>query len=156
MDARVRMFIFCVVDRCGAFRCDVQKGKKKDGDAAGAGSEVEAASTEELNSKINTLEKEKNKEEEYRNYMQLERVRAALGLRTTKNRYTATVQQFNSSTGRRIHQTLFLWFRWYRWSCFARVKFCMRASLIPQALGDAGYALRATTASNTLPCWENR
>ena len=35
---------------------------------------MEAASTEELNSKITTLEKEKNKEEEYRNYMQLERV----------------------------------------------------------------------------------
>lgn len=29
---------------------------------------------EELNQKISTLEKEKNKEEEYRNYMQLERV----------------------------------------------------------------------------------
>jgi len=37
------------------------------------GGDVEAASTEELNSKITTLEKEKNKEEEYRNYMQLER-----------------------------------------------------------------------------------
>jgi hypothetical protein len=31
---------------------------------------------EELNQKIITLEKEKNKEEEYRNYMQLERVSA--------------------------------------------------------------------------------
>lgn len=31
---------------------------------------------EELNQKIGTLEKEKNKEEEYRNYMQLERVSA--------------------------------------------------------------------------------
>lgn len=30
-------------------------------------------SVEELNQKITTLEKEKNKEEEYRNYMQLER-----------------------------------------------------------------------------------
>jgi len=51
-------------------------GKKKKGadkpDSAAAG-DVEAASTEELNSKITTLEKEKNKEEEYRNYMQLER-----------------------------------------------------------------------------------
>jgi hypothetical protein len=37
---------------------------------------VEAASNEELHQKIQTLEKEKNKEEEYRNYMQLERVRA--------------------------------------------------------------------------------
>jgi len=35
---------------------------------------MEAASIEELNQKISTLEKEKNKEEEYRNYMQLERV----------------------------------------------------------------------------------
>jgi hypothetical protein len=42
------------------------------------GGDVEAASTEELNSKITTLEKEKNKEEEYRNYMQLERVRLVL------------------------------------------------------------------------------
>lgn len=33
---------------------------------------------EELNQKIGTLEKEKNKEEEYRNYMQLERVSAWL------------------------------------------------------------------------------
>jgi len=41
---------------------------------------VEGASVEELNQKIHTLEKEKNKEEEYRNYMQLERVRhRALG-----------------------------------------------------------------------------
>lgn len=48
--------------------------KEKGGDG-GAGGDVEAASTEELNSKITTLEKEKNKEEEYRNYMQLERVR---------------------------------------------------------------------------------
>lgn len=31
-------------------------------------------SVDELNQKIATLEKEKNKEEEYRNYMQLERV----------------------------------------------------------------------------------
>ncbi|KAK3248040.1 Dynein regulatory complex subunit 4 [Cymbomonas tetramitiformis] len=52
-----------------------KKGKGKDKsppDTAGAG-DVEAASSEELNSKITTLEKEKNKEEEYRNYMQLER-----------------------------------------------------------------------------------
>ncbi len=46
--------------------------KKKDG-APPAG-DVEGASIEELNQKIGTLEKEKNKEEEYRNYMQLERV----------------------------------------------------------------------------------
>jgi hypothetical protein len=54
--------------------------KKKDGvasaAAAGAGSgDVEAASIEELHQRIQTLEREKNKEEEYRNYMQLERVR---------------------------------------------------------------------------------
>lgn len=36
---------------------------------------MEAASIEELHQKIQTLEKENNKEEEYRNYMQLERVR---------------------------------------------------------------------------------
>lgn len=35
---------------------------------------MEAASIEELHQKIQTLEKEKTKEEEYRNYMQLERV----------------------------------------------------------------------------------
>ena len=45
--------------------------KKKDGVPSG---DVEGASVEELNQKIATLEKEKNKEEEYRNYMQLERV----------------------------------------------------------------------------------
>ena len=45
--------------------------KKKDAAPAG---DVEGASVEELNQKIGTLEKEKNKEEEYRNYMQLERV----------------------------------------------------------------------------------
>ena len=39
-----------------------------------SGVDMEAASIEELNQKISTLEKEKNKEEEYRNYMQLERV----------------------------------------------------------------------------------
>lgn len=32
------------------------------------------ASVEDLNQKISMLEKEKNKEEEHRNYMQLERV----------------------------------------------------------------------------------
>jgi hypothetical protein len=36
--------------------------------------DLEAASLEELNQKLVTLEREKNKEEEYRNYMQLERV----------------------------------------------------------------------------------
>jgi hypothetical protein len=40
---------------------------------------VEAASIEELHQKIQTLEREKNKEEEYRNYMQLERVGAWQG-----------------------------------------------------------------------------
>uniref|UniRef100_A0A7S0X897 Growth arrest-specific protein 8 domain-containing protein n=1 Tax=Mantoniella antarctica TaxID=81844 RepID=A0A7S0X897_9CHLO len=50
--------------------------KKKDAppEMGGAGEAGEGgASTEELNAKITTLEKEKNKEEEYRNYMQLER-----------------------------------------------------------------------------------
>eukprot|EP00798_Chlamydomonas_sp_ICE-L_P007219 gene7219-326_t len=47
-----------------------KKDKKKDGVPSG---DVEGASVEELNQKIGTLEKEKNKEEEYRNYMQLER-----------------------------------------------------------------------------------
>eukprot|EP00877_Chromochloris_zofingiensis_P012225 jgi/Chrzof1/7256/Cz02g16210.t1 len=46
------------------------KEKKKD---AGNVGDVEGASIEELSQKIGTLEKEKNKEEEYRNYMQLER-----------------------------------------------------------------------------------
>mmetsp|Transcript_56951 Transcript_56951/g.180191 ORF Transcript_56951/g.180191 Transcript_56951/m.180191 type:complete len:473 (+) Transcript_56951:101-1519(+) len=50
---------------------DKKKGKTPPGSAPSG--DVEAASTEELNSKITTLEKEKNKEEEYRNYMQLER-----------------------------------------------------------------------------------
>mmetsp|Transcript_4441 Transcript_4441/g.15516 ORF Transcript_4441/g.15516 Transcript_4441/m.15516 type:complete len:474 (+) Transcript_4441:234-1655(+) len=52
------------------------KGKKDKGktppDSAAAGDQ-EQANSEELNLKIATLEKEKNKEEEYRNYMQLER-----------------------------------------------------------------------------------
>mmetsp|Transcript_15425 Transcript_15425/g.26679 ORF Transcript_15425/g.26679 Transcript_15425/m.26679 type:complete len:473 (-) Transcript_15425:18-1436(-) len=47
-----------------------KKEKKKDGAPPG---DVEGSSVEELNQKITTLEKEKNKEEEYRNYMQLER-----------------------------------------------------------------------------------
>ncbi len=50
---------------------DKKKDAKKDTTAAG---DVEAASIEELHQKIQTMEKEKNKEEEYRNYMQLERV----------------------------------------------------------------------------------
>lgn len=50
--------------------------QKKGGDAPPA--DLEAASLEELHQKILTLEKEKNKEEEYRNYMQLERVRRSL------------------------------------------------------------------------------
>jgi hypothetical protein len=45
------------------------KGKEK----KEKGGDVEGVSVEELNQKITTLEKEKNKEEEYRNYMQLER-----------------------------------------------------------------------------------
>ena len=44
---------------------------KKDAPAAAA---MDVVSVDELNQKIATLEKEKNKEEEYRNYMQLERV----------------------------------------------------------------------------------
>eukprot|EP00983_Pelagomonas_calceolata_P097076 1158207-Pelagomonas_calceolata.AAC.4 len=48
-----------------------KKEKKRDAPSG----DVEGASVEELNQKIHTLEKEKNKEEEYRNYMQLERVR---------------------------------------------------------------------------------
>ncbi len=52
-------------------------GKEKKKDAAPQG-DAEAASIEELNQKISTLEKEKNKEEEYRNYMQLERVSASI------------------------------------------------------------------------------
>mmetsp|Transcript_17269 Transcript_17269/g.44833 ORF Transcript_17269/g.44833 Transcript_17269/m.44833 type:complete len:473 (-) Transcript_17269:63-1481(-) len=47
------------------------KGKGKDKKEKGG--DVEGVSVEELNQKITTLEKEKNKEEEYRNYMQLER-----------------------------------------------------------------------------------
>lgn len=46
--------------------------QKKEGDAPAA--DLEAASLDELNQKIVTLEREKNKEEDYRNYMQLERV----------------------------------------------------------------------------------
>mmetsp|Transcript_32157 Transcript_32157/g.91229 ORF Transcript_32157/g.91229 Transcript_32157/m.91229 type:complete len:471 (-) Transcript_32157:299-1711(-) len=46
------------------------KGKKEKKEKTG---DVEGVSVEELNQKITTLEKEKNKEEEYRNYMQLER-----------------------------------------------------------------------------------
>ncbi|KAG2423813.1 hypothetical protein HXX76_014973 [Chlamydomonas incerta] len=51
-----------------------KKGTKKESkkDAVATG-DIEGASVEELNQKIGTLEKEKNKEEEYRNYMQLER-----------------------------------------------------------------------------------
>ncbi|PNH10507.1 Growth arrest-specific protein 8 [Tetrabaena socialis] len=48
----------------------VKKESKKDALQTG---DIEGASVEELNQKIGTLEKEKNKEEEYRNYMQLER-----------------------------------------------------------------------------------
>jgi hypothetical protein len=41
---------------------------------------VEAASIEELHQKIQTLEIENNKEEEYRNYMQLERVSSSMAV----------------------------------------------------------------------------
>ena len=47
-------------------------GKKKE---AAAVPDIDGISIDELNQKIATLEKEKAKEEEYRNYMQLERVR---------------------------------------------------------------------------------
>lgn len=40
---------------------------------------MDVVSVDELNQKIATLEKEKNKEEEYRNYMQLERVSCRAG-----------------------------------------------------------------------------
>lgn len=65
---------------CGAcspskMKTVVQEGKekksKKDAPPAAA---MDVVSVDELNQKIATLEKEKNKEEEYRNYMQLERV----------------------------------------------------------------------------------
>ena len=55
----------------------VQEGRRRDAPATTG--DVDGASIEELNQKIHTLEKEKNKEEEYRNYMQLERVRVAGG-----------------------------------------------------------------------------
>ncbi len=48
---------------------------------------------EELNQKISTLEKEKNKEEEYRNYMQLERV----------SRAPPAVRMRSCPPGRRLH-----------------------------------------------------
>lgn len=65
----------CAPDSAGhllisALGCLLQE-KKKEGVPAG---DIEGASVDELNQKIGTLEKEKNKEEEYRNYMQLERV----------------------------------------------------------------------------------
>ena len=54
---------------------DIQEGKDKKGKKdAPAAAGVDVVSVDELNQKIATLEKEKNKEEEYRNYMQLERV----------------------------------------------------------------------------------
>ena len=53
----------------------VQEGKEKKGKKdAPAAAAMDVVSVDELNQKIATLEKEKNKEEEYRNYMQLERV----------------------------------------------------------------------------------
>lgn len=55
----------------------LQEDKKKDGGAAAAagGVSLQLQSFDELNQKIASLEQEKNKEGEYRNYMQLERVR---------------------------------------------------------------------------------
>ena len=56
----------------------VQEGKEKKGKKdAPAAAALDVVSIDELNQKIATLEKEKNKEEEYRNYMQLERVRCS-------------------------------------------------------------------------------
>jgi len=53
----------------------LQEGKDKKGkNDAPAAAAMDVVSVDELNQKIATLEKEKNKEEEYRNYMQLERV----------------------------------------------------------------------------------
>lgn len=53
----------------------MQEGKEKKGKKdAPATAALDVVSIDELNQKIATLEKEKNKEEEYRNYMQLERV----------------------------------------------------------------------------------
>ena len=54
--------------------------QKKDG--AAPATDLEAASLDELNQKVVTLEREKNKEEDYRNYMQLERVRACSSANT--------------------------------------------------------------------------
>ena len=51
-----------------------EKKDKKDKKDAPASAAVDVVSVDELNQKIATLEREKNKEEEYRNYMQLERV----------------------------------------------------------------------------------
>jgi hypothetical protein len=60
--------------RCHMLTCTPLRAlQKKDGAAPTA--DLEAASLEELNQKVVTLEREKNKEEDYRNYMQLERVR---------------------------------------------------------------------------------
>ena len=58
-----------------ALACLFQEGKDKKGkkDAPSAAA-MDVVSIDELNQKIATLEKEKSKEEEYRNYMQLERV----------------------------------------------------------------------------------
>lgn len=54
-----------------------QNSGKKEKTGTGEDGEVDVVSVEELNQKISILEKEKNKEEEYRNYMQLERVSGA-------------------------------------------------------------------------------
>lgn len=52
-----------------------EKKDKKDKKDAPAAAALDVVSVDELTQKIATLEREKNKEEEYRNYMQLERVR---------------------------------------------------------------------------------
>lgn len=67
----------CALAAIYAANATRQGGKKERRDVA-PGGDVEAASIEELNQKIATLEKEKNKEEEYRNYMQLERVNGTM------------------------------------------------------------------------------
>ena len=62
---------------CSPFEMNyvVQEGKEKKGKKdAPVAAAMDVISVDELNQKIATLEKEKNKEEEYRNYMQLERV----------------------------------------------------------------------------------
>jgi len=70
----------------------LQEGKDKKGkkDAPAAAS-MDVVSVDELNQKIATLEKEKNKEEEYRNYMQLERVSIFLDVARLMHAVTRTL-----------------------------------------------------------------